>query len=177
MKNENKKLNRDDCLELLREYGTPPHVIRHCMGVARTALQLGHALNEKGYQLDLDLIERSALLHDIARVEKEHWIVGADFMTKLGLVDEAAIIRQHMTYGTDPSTTDFKELDIVCLADRMVREDQFVGFQQRMNSILKKFKGDKAAEKRIRGRMAETEQVIKNIEIILGIPIDKLIEL
>lgn len=174
---EIKKMNRNDCLALLEEYGTPPHVIRHCIGVADTALQLGKALNEKGYQLDLGLIQRAGLLHDIARVKKDHWIVGADLMIEKNLLKEAEIIREHMTYGTDPNTTDFKEIDIVCLSDRMVKEDKFVGFHVRMSSILEKFKGNELAEKRISARMAETELVIKNMESVLGMPIDQLIEL
>ena len=47
--------DRQECLRLLKEYGTPEHVIRHCMAVADTAVRIGRALNEHGYHLDLEL--------------------------------------------------------------------------------------------------------------------------
>ena len=60
--------DRQECLRLLKEYGTPEHVIRHCMAVADTAVRIGRALNEHGYHLDLELIQAAALIYDIARV-------------------------------------------------------------------------------------------------------------
>lgn len=40
--------DREQCLEYLRQYGTPPHVVGHCKSVAAVAYMLGKALNEAG---------------------------------------------------------------------------------------------------------------------------------
>ena len=45
------KLTPQKCLELLESYGTPEHVIAHCLEVARVALRLGEALNAGGCSL------------------------------------------------------------------------------------------------------------------------------
>ncbi len=40
--------DRKQCLEYLKQYGTPEHVIEHCKSVAAVAYLLGKALNEAG---------------------------------------------------------------------------------------------------------------------------------
>lgn len=40
--------DRETCLQYLRDYGTPTHVVGHCIAVADTACRIGRALNEKG---------------------------------------------------------------------------------------------------------------------------------
>lgn len=87
----------EECLKLLEEYGTPTRVKGHCRAVADTACRIGRALNRHGHHFDLELVNAAGLLHDIARVKEHHWDVGADFAEKLGYVQEAAIIRVHMT--------------------------------------------------------------------------------
>ena len=47
----NKIPDREECLKLLSEYGTPYHVIKHCMAVCRVAVSIGERLNEKGYNI------------------------------------------------------------------------------------------------------------------------------
>ena len=65
-------LTKDLCLELLAAAGTPEHVIKHSIAVAEEAERIGKALVESGLALDIDVIVSSALLHDIARTEKDH---------------------------------------------------------------------------------------------------------
>ena len=52
---------REECERLLDQYGTPEHVKGHCREVARTALTISKALNEKGAHLDLDLVLAAGL--------------------------------------------------------------------------------------------------------------------
>ena len=65
---------REECEELLEKYGTPEHVRNHCREVARTAFVIASALNEKGYDLDLELILAAGLLHDISSPAFAHVI-------------------------------------------------------------------------------------------------------
>ncbi len=170
----NKHPSREECFALLKEYHTPPHVIRHCVKVTETALKIAAALNAKGYDLDLGLIQGAGLIHDIARVEENHWEIGADIMAGLGYDQEADIIRVHMFYNCNPNEDEFNETDIVCLSDRMVKEDEYVGLEKRMQYILDKFKGNKEAAERIGARIKENKAVITKIEKILGASVDSL---
>jgi len=167
--------SREECLALLAEYHTPEHVVKHCIKVTDTALKIGAALNEKGFSLDLGLIQGAGLIHDIARVEDKHWEVGADIASGLGYEEEAEIIRVHMFYNCDPKKKEINETDILCLSDRMVKEDEYVGLDSRMQYVLDKFKGNQEAVERISERIKDNRAMIRRIERIIGRTIESLI--
>lgn len=166
--------SREECFALLKEYNTPAHVIRHCVKVTETALKLGSALNEKGFDLDLGLIQGAGLIHDIARVEDKHWEIGAAIASELGYEQEASIIKVHMSYNCNPNEKEINETDIICLSDRMVKEDEYVGLETRMRYILDKFKGNQEATERISERIKDNKMMILRIEKIIGTSIDSL---
>ena len=167
---------REECEELLEKYGTPEHVRNHCREVARTAFVIASALNEKGYDLDLELILAAGLLHDIARVENRHWDVGADIMEKLGYEEESCIIRVHMRYSPFSPVAEVTETDMVCLGDRLVMEDRYVGLDARIEYIINKARrnGHPEAEKIILEKKKETRRFMDEIEKKTGIAIDRL---
>lgn len=168
--------SRQVCLNLLASYGTPPHVIRHCIAVSETAVRIGEALVEKGLDLDLQLLEASTLLHDIARVEENHGVKGAMFLEKCGYRQVAKLVKCHMFYATDPFKDNITEQDLLCLADRMVREDKYVGLDARMGSVLDKLIALGVDTDRVIHRLEENRQIKERIENIIGKPIDSLME-
>lgn len=169
-----KHLTVKECLELLQEYNTPLHVVRHCKAVAEAAVKLAIALNEKGSNLNIELIRGAALIHDIARVEENHEEKGAQIARSLGYDDEADIIRVHMTYNLKKEIDELTEVDMVCFGDRVVKEDKYVGLSERMSYILDKIKDKPDAVKRIKIKKTETELLLSKIEDRLGITIDEL---
>ena len=165
--------SRDECLILLEDYNTPEHVVNHCKKVAQTATKIAQALNSKGYTFNLSLIEASCLIHDIARVEEEHWKVGARIAKEHGYHEVAEIIKVHMSYNTDLSKK-LNETDIICLADRMVKEDEYVGLENRMTYVLDRFKGNKEATEFLKCKIKDNKKLIAKIEEIIGTTIDSL---
>lgn len=59
---------RKECFEIMREYHVPLHVVEHSRTAAKLAVFLGERLKEKGTTVDIDLVDRACLLHDIVRV-------------------------------------------------------------------------------------------------------------
>lgn len=59
---------RKECFELIRQYHVPLHILEHSLAVAGLAGFLAQKLNEKGINVDVDLVDRACLLHDIVRV-------------------------------------------------------------------------------------------------------------
>ena len=57
-----------ESLALLRQYHVPPHIVRHSLAAAKLAVFLAQRLSDKGVTVDIDLVERACLLHDIMRV-------------------------------------------------------------------------------------------------------------
>jgi uncharacterized protein len=60
--------SRQKCLEIIRQCHMPAHILRHSLATEKVAVFLAHKLAEKGIDIDIELVERSALLHDLFRV-------------------------------------------------------------------------------------------------------------
>ena len=170
--------DRQACMQMLADYGTPAHVIGHCKAVAAVALKLAKALNARGFQLDEDLILASGLLHDMARVEDMHWEVAARYCEVRGMHQEAAIIRVHMTYDPFNDLEHLNETDLICLADRTVLEDRYAGIDRRIDYIIAKAErhGHPEHKPHILRKKAETKVLIGQIEDFLGTSMDALME-
>ena len=168
--------NYEECLAILHGYPTPEHVIGHCFAVAATARCLARALNEKGFDLDVDLTFAAGMLHDIARVHEDHQKVGADYIRELGWPDVADIIAVHMTYPkfNEPEETD--ETDLVCLGDRVCKFDQYVGVDERMEYIIDKHHRDPKVEARIYANKHFITDYIAGLEAILGRSVDEILK-
>ena len=169
-------LTKTMCLDFLREFGTPDHVVAHCIAVADVAKKIAEALNETGFSLDSRLIETAGLLHDMARTEDKHWEVSADFLQKHGFEQEADIIRVHMHhhFPEDPCFT--TETDLVCLADRLVMEDRYVGLHLRMDYIIKKAGDQPEIIRRIQANKVLVGEYISKLETILGNTIETIVQ-
>lgn len=172
-----KYLTVEECLELLKSYNTPAHVVKHCKAVADAAVTLAKALNQKGCHLDIELIRGAALIHDIARVEDNHQEKGAQIARSLGYDKEADIINAHMTYELKKEINELSEVDMVCFGDRVVIEDKYVGLAERMAYIVEKVKDRPDAVERILRKQVETELLLSKIEDKLGITIDELMSI
>jgi putative nucleotidyltransferase with HDIG domain len=172
---QNKHPNHNECIKILQEYGTPNNVIRHCKAVARAASKLAFALNEKGLYLNTVLVLSGGLLHDIARVSDKHWIVGAEYISQRGYTLEAEIIKNHMHHSHDIDPYKLKEIDMVCLGDRLILEDKFVGLDVRMDYAIEKAGGLKWIEDIINEKREINRVLLQNIENIVGVSIEELI--
>lgn len=169
-------LTKNMAMDFLLDYGTPEHVVAHCIAVADVAKKIGKALNDKGFSLDLRLIETAGLLHDMARIDDKHWEVSADFLQRRGFEQEASIIRVHMHhhFPNDPWLS--TETDMVCLADRLVLEDQYVGLHVRMDYIIKKAGEQPEIIQRIQANKILVGEYISNLESILGESIEAIVQ-
>ena len=170
--------SKEQCLQYLQDYKTPAHVIGHCRAVSETAYKIAYELNKHGYDLDLELITAAGLIHDIARVEDEHWLRGAEFMESKGFQQEADIIRVHMHYSPFSAVEDLTETDMICLADRVVLEDAYAGLDKRMDYVIAKAEkaGRVNAREIINAKKAGTKKFINQIEDIIGMTLDQLMK-
>lgn len=172
-----KRITKEEGVKLLREYNTPEHVIRHCIAVTDTACKIAKAINAAGGSLDIQLITGAAILHDIARVEKDHEKAGALYAESIGLGEEAGIIRKHMRYPAFSRIDEVNEADMVCLSDRVVKEDRYVGIDERIEYIVDKArKGGKGEDviREIYTKKEETKEFIHDIEKLTGRSFDDI---
>ena len=122
------------CLALLEAAGAEAELIAHCKAAAELADKLCSALAEKGIALNAALVHRAALLHDLARAEKDHAALGAVWLRELGYPEIAEIVRQHH----DPDSTAISEAAVVYIADKAVRGSERVLVAKRFERSLAK---------------------------------------
>ncbi len=130
--------SRDECFKIMDEYGTPEHIQRHCNAVSIVGESIAVALNSRGLKLNIPLIVAAGSLHDLARVHSKHERVGAEYLDSLGLYEVADTIRNHTFHKIVNTKFDITEEDVVCIADRLVIENKYVGAKKRMEYIAKK---------------------------------------
>lgn len=170
---------KNECLELLEEYGTPEHVKKHCIAVATVAGNIADELNKIGLKLNLPLIMSAGYLHDIARVSSGHETVGAEYLESIGLESVSEIVRYHTFHNIVNTGFDITEMDVLCIADRLVLEDKFAGAEKRMQYIkgkaLKKFGPESAKE--IDMYIRSFIEYIENLENFLGKHISEFVDI
>jgi radical SAM family uncharacterized protein len=165
---------KEECLSLHKSFGSPEHVVRHCLTVSEVAVRIGAALAEAGFTLDLNLIAAAALLHDIARAKAQHARAGAEFLREQGYARIADIVARHMDHRFPDTPDEITELDAVCLGDRVTRENVCVGFETRMEDLLARFSHDSHAAEKIKANAEGSRVFIRALEKRLGRSLDDL---
>lgn len=90
-------------LSLLSEVGCSKKVINHCRKVSALAVEFAKACKKKGLNVDVNLVEVGALLHDIGRSKTHgvnHAVVGVEIAESLNLPESiVSIIECHIGGG------------------------------------------------------------------------------
>lgn len=145
---------RKEALSFLVEAGCSPGVVRHAKAVAALAVKIAEACRKKGLEIDIQLVEVGALLHDIGRSKTHsvhHIIVGVEIAKSLGLPNSVvSIIERHAGSGISkdeaqklgwpvkdyvPQTLEEK---IVTYADKLIEGLKKVS----IGRVLEKFRRD-----------------------------------
>ncbi len=113
-------------IEILRRTGVSEEDIKHCIKVAEKALEVAQ---RTGVEVDMELIGRGALFHDLGKAtthEIEHGKIGAEIGKKIGLQKEITdIMEKHIRGGlTEEEAKEFglpiKDYTLKTLEERIV---------------------------------------------------------
>src|SRR5271157_3527899 len=89
-------------MNLLLKYKLPKKIVAHSRKVAKTAVEVGCELKRNGFEVDLELVERGALLHDIGRSVThglDHGYFSGKILRKEGEREEVARIAERHVLG------------------------------------------------------------------------------
>ena len=144
---------REQALQFLRRSGCRDNVIRHVEAVSELAVEIAQTCREKGLNVDVELVEIGALLHDIGRSKTHsvhHAVIGAEIAKSLGLSKPViSIIQKHVGGGITnreakklgwpvgvyvPQTLEEK---IVSYADKLIEGSRRVPIEKTIASFSK----------------------------------------
>lgn len=158
---------RKECDCILSMHHVPDHIINHCRAVAEAAVNILGSLQAVDCEIDAPALEAAALLHDIARREKNHAEKGADILKELGYEKVGAIISTHMDIEVDENDR-LTENEILYLADKLVKEDRILPLTERLEMSLHAFGDNEQAMKKIKNRFATADKITRKIERVTG---------
>ncbi|NCC11422.1 MAG: HD domain-containing protein [Bacteroidia bacterium] len=153
---------KEECGAIMAFYGVEEHIIRHCEAVGKMVLVL---LDEYHLAFDKNTLFAAALLHDIARKEKNHAEVGAQMLEKMGYKEVAKLIETHMDIDVDANAP-LNANEILFLADKLVCEDEVCGFEKRFAKALQKCEGNAEAQCNIHKRLDALKAIIAKIQTL-----------
>jgi uncharacterized protein len=170
--------DREFALDLLRNLKIQLSVRRHSEKVADKAIKIAKRI--KNANIDLNLIEIGALLHDIGRSKThdfKHALIGGKILRQRGFSEKLArICETHILGGLDkqdaikvglpekdylPITLEEK---IICLADKHMAGTREVSIQARFNRWFQKYGRSKIllkSKKRIEAIQKEIEELMQ----------------
>ncbi|TFG20241.1 MAG: HDIG domain-containing protein [Promethearchaeota archaeon] len=168
--------DRDFALELLKKLKVPYSVRRHSLKVCEKALEIANKIRKAN--IDINLIEIGAILHDIGRSKThgfQHALLGGKILRGRGFPNEIArICETHILGGLDkedaksvglpnrdylPETLEEK---IVCLADKSMAGRREVSIDKRFQIWFAKYGKSKILLKS-KKRIKEIQKEIQNL--------------
>ena len=169
-------LTDEDAIFLLGAAGTPANVVAHCRAVAAVGEKLAEALRPHIPALDVALVRTGCLVHDIARLERDHAILAQELLTRLGLPRLGAVVGLHMVIAPElPETPGVTEAELVYLADKLVADDRLVGLDEREARAFRKKKPGPEAAARLRARMRAARLIAGKVAAHAGRPLEQIL--
>jgi putative nucleotidyltransferase with HDIG domain len=167
------------CQDLIDSMEMPDHIQNHSRLVCSVALLLADGLKAAGFTVNRELVQASALLHDITKLRsfstgENHARTGGEYLSELGYFEVGEIIRQHVcldAYFEDESPN---EAEVVNYADKRVLHDHIVSLEERMDYICRRYAKTAAHKERFDELLELTRHLEKKIFGYLGFAPDQV---
>lgn len=168
--------SRRESINILRKAGCSSKIIKHCEVVSSLAVKIALRFRYRGIPIDLKMVEIGGLLHDIGRSKTHdvgHAAIGADLTRSFHLPDAIInIVERHIGAGIRKEearkiglpSRDFVPLTleekIVAYADKLVKGNHYISFDEALKDFSKELGPDHPAIKRFRKLHEEISNVV-----------------
>lgn len=135
-------LDENEIKRIYEKYSVPDHIVAHMRAVAQVQDKILQKIDCRGEDYDHEVLKKAALLHDIARLHKEHARLGAELLEKEGYDEIVPLIASH--HSPDNLNKSGEEMtiltaaDVLYYADKVVQGEKEVGIEERFRTSLKK---------------------------------------
>jgi len=167
---------REEALKMMEEAGCSQMVIDHCISVTNVAMRLADMFGRHGFDVDLNLVEVGAIMHDVGRSRThsvEHGAIGGQMAREMGLPEALTrIIERHVGAGISteeaeriglpkriyvPETLEEK---IVAYADKLLEGDRLVDIEVTIEKLGKELGSEHPALDRMRALHREMTSLV-----------------
>jgi putative nucleotidyltransferase with HDIG domain len=165
----------EQCYQLMCEMKMMDHIVAHSMQVCQVATFIADQLNAQQNQLNYELIQAAALLHDITKTrsfktQENHALTGGQFLAEQGFSHVGELVRQHVRLDEYPNPVVLGEAEILNYADKRVLHDEVVSLDRRLDYILEKYGKLPEDQERIRWLWKKTldleEKIFSDLTIL-----------
>lgn len=135
------------CIELLKEQKTPKNIFLHSRKVNAISMFIADILKKKGAKIDIGLIDKASLLHDIEKYHSlknhfwKHTYEGYNTLIIRGYPKIARVVLKHgldTVLETKYGLTEWEDI-VVYYADKRVNNDKIVSLRSRISYLKKKY--------------------------------------
>jgi len=144
------------------------NIVAHSIQVCRVGICLVDHLKLQGSQLNGQLVQAAALLHDITKTrsfetEENHALTGGQVLTDFGYPQVGDLVRQHVRLDNYSERQNLSEAVIVNYADKRVLHDRIVSLDERMGYIQERYGTRPEHKRRIQLLWEKTAALEKHI--------------
>jgi putative nucleotidyltransferase with HDIG domain len=167
------------CYHLIYEMEMMDHIVSHSILVCQVAMLVVDHLYLQNIYLNREVIQASALLHDITktrsfRTKENHAQTGEQLLRDLNYPEVGHIIGQHVTLNSYSLSETLNEVEIVNYADKRVLHDKVVSLKDRMTYVWRRYGKDQKHRERFIRLWEKSEQIEKKIFNALSFSPDDL---
>jgi len=153
---------REECLILLEKCGVKGALFKHSLRVNDVAVFIAKKLVENQELVDLQVVDRGSLLHDIGKPlvqgDEDHSAKGAELLFKMDFPKLANVVLKHsLSFILNNKFNSWEEL-IVYYADKRVEEDKIVSIHERLDSWKHKYPDSAELIEEVRPNLEELER-------------------
>jgi len=154
------------CVALWDRFNMPEHIRAHSAKVALVAVQVAEVGRAKGFDVDVELVRASALLHDLAKIYcirhggNHSQLGGAWAMALTGNPLLAQGVVHHVYWPFEVDIRRFFAPLCVLYGDKRVAHDKIVSIEQRFGDLVERY----GKTEEIRERIHSTNRQAKEIE-------------
>lgn len=133
----------EECMRMMDEFNVPENVRAHSYMVNRVAVFLAKKLKEAGEDIDVDLVDRASLLHDLDKIPTlhngQHGRMAMEMLAKKGHSKIGEVINKHLFHSILDNNLKTWEDKIVSYADKICQEDYIVSLDERFEYGKKRY--------------------------------------
>ena len=165
--------SQKECDALLKKYAVPENILAHAAAVRKIANLLASKMSGAGVKVDLDAVDKGALLHDLMKMycikeDCRHAAEAGRVLAESGYKEFGALLKLHGL--EEVNSFDSKtplEAKIIWYADKRVNHDKVVSLRERYDYLKERY--GSLSEKKMKEIIGTEKNSFKTEKELLGL--------